>query len=259
MGRDIDEVIRDLSREDDPAKFWQAVKTNLQAGRIRMLFVADTIPEELRRIVEFLNEQMDPAEVLAIEIKQFASDSLTTLVPRVIGQTAEAEARKQTGGGARIKRRWNEADYFAEIRARHGEQVESAARALYDYARKRFSRIDWGGGAVNGSFTPVLEHNGADHFPFAVWTGGQEGQATVEVYFFWHSRKPPFNDRNKRLELLRRLNSIPGVAIEEAGVDRRPSIPLKLLTDHSRLADFLAAIDWYAAQIEAQPEEPATA
>jgi len=32
---------------------------------IRMLFVADRIPAELRRIVEFLNEQMDPAEVLA--------------------------------------------------------------------------------------------------------------------------------------------------------------------------------------------------
>jgi hypothetical protein len=30
----------------------------LQAGRIRMMFVADRVPDELRRIVEFLNEQM---------------------------------------------------------------------------------------------------------------------------------------------------------------------------------------------------------
>jgi hypothetical protein len=33
-----------------------------------MLFVADKIPSELKRIVEFLNQQMDPAEVLAVEI-----------------------------------------------------------------------------------------------------------------------------------------------------------------------------------------------
>jgi hypothetical protein len=40
--------------------FWLRVKTNLQAGRIRMVFVADEIPVELRRVVEFLNAQMDP-------------------------------------------------------------------------------------------------------------------------------------------------------------------------------------------------------
>src|SRR5262249_49565633 len=52
-------------------EFWQKVKTNLQAARVRMVFVADTIPPELCRIVEFLNGQMDPAEVLAVEVKQF--------------------------------------------------------------------------------------------------------------------------------------------------------------------------------------------
>jgi hypothetical protein len=29
------------------------------------------IPAELRRIVEFLNKQMNPAEVLALELRQF--------------------------------------------------------------------------------------------------------------------------------------------------------------------------------------------
>lgn len=76
--------------------FWQQVKTNLQAGRVRLLFVADVIPMELRRIVEFLNEQMDPAEVLAVEIRHYVGQGIRTLVPRVIGQTAEAESRKGT-------------------------------------------------------------------------------------------------------------------------------------------------------------------
>jgi hypothetical protein len=48
---------------DSIENFWNQVKTNLQAGKIRLIFVADTIPKELQRIVEFLNEQMDPAEV----------------------------------------------------------------------------------------------------------------------------------------------------------------------------------------------------
>ena len=86
-----------LADDDDPDEFWRRVKTNLQAGKIRMLFVADVIPAELRRIVEFVNAQMDPAEVLAVEIKHFVGPGLKTLVPRVIGQTAEAEGRKSTG------------------------------------------------------------------------------------------------------------------------------------------------------------------
>lgn len=78
----------------DPDGFWQRVKTNLQAGRVRMVFVADVIPPELRRIVEFLNGQMDPAEVLAVEIKQFVGQGLKTLVPRVIGLTVAAKRRE---------------------------------------------------------------------------------------------------------------------------------------------------------------------
>ncbi|MCO6043296.1 hypothetical protein NG895_05200, partial [Aeoliella sp. ICT_H6.2] len=84
-----------LGEDQDASWFWQQVKTNLQAGRIRLLFVADVIPKELQRVVEFLNEQMDPAEVLAVEIRHFVGQGLRTLVPRVVGQTAEAAGRKQ--------------------------------------------------------------------------------------------------------------------------------------------------------------------
>ncbi len=41
--------------------------------------------------MEFLNQQMDPAEVLAVEIKQYVGGDLKTLVPRVVGQTVEAQ------------------------------------------------------------------------------------------------------------------------------------------------------------------------
>jgi hypothetical protein len=36
-----------------------------------MVFVSDEIPRELWRVVEFLNGQMNPAEVPAIEVKQY--------------------------------------------------------------------------------------------------------------------------------------------------------------------------------------------
>ena len=99
-----------LGEDVDPDEFWQRVKINLQAGRVRLVFVADRIPLELRRVVEFLNAQMDPAEVLALEIEQFVGSGHRTLVPRIVGQTAEAERRK--GAGLTPSRQWDDASFF---------------------------------------------------------------------------------------------------------------------------------------------------
>ena len=89
-------LIEFLGESGDAAEFWEKANRNLQDGKIRLLFVADEIPTELQRIVEFLNGQMDRAEVLALEIKQFVGEGQTGLVPRVIGQTAEAIEKKTT-------------------------------------------------------------------------------------------------------------------------------------------------------------------
>src|SRR4051794_36639387 len=59
-----------LEPEAEIETFWEQAAANLKAGRIRLVFVADAIPRELRRVVEFLNEQMT-AEVIAIEVKQY--------------------------------------------------------------------------------------------------------------------------------------------------------------------------------------------
>src|SRR5690606_5461544 len=71
-GLEPDEQLAAFLGNGDPETFWKSVEANLRSGRVRMLFVADRIPKELARIVEFLNEQMRPAEVLAIEVEQFA-------------------------------------------------------------------------------------------------------------------------------------------------------------------------------------------
>lgn len=75
-GHDADTPLRNLLGSDDTEAFWDDLKRNLQAGRVRMVFVADRIPDELWRVVEFLNVQMDPAEVLAVEVRQFQGQGM---------------------------------------------------------------------------------------------------------------------------------------------------------------------------------------
>ena len=67
--KDLEELLLEkLELEITADEFWMKVKNNLEVGNIRLVFVADEIPTELVSIVEFLNKQMDPAEVFAVEV-----------------------------------------------------------------------------------------------------------------------------------------------------------------------------------------------
>jgi len=218
----------------DPAAFWQRVRTNLEAGRIRMLFVADEIPVELRRIVEFLNLQMRPAEVLAVEIKRYSGQGQKSLISRVIGKTEEATARKEPRTGIV----WNEESFFNEMYSRRGSEESRIARKIFEWARDKLPIIWWGRGKYDGSFFPGLEHKGMTYYPIAIWTYGK-----VEMQFQWLKTKPPFDDEQKRKEILNELNKIPNVNIPENAITRRPNIPLSVFKDDAVLKQFLEVLD----------------
>ena len=100
---------------------------NLRAQRLRLLFVADEIPDTLERIVEFLNSHMPEIEVLAVEIKQFRGESTQTLVPRILGRAADVSTRSTSGRRQRLTR-----ESFLE---KFDEESRSAASRLLDEAQ----------------------------------------------------------------------------------------------------------------------------
>jgi hypothetical protein len=100
-GKSLNEEILKLTDSDDLTivdQFWKNVEHNLRTGTVRLIFVADTIPVELRRLVEFLNEKMSDIEVLAVEVKQFIGDGQKAIVPRVLGVTETTREGKRTLG-----------------------------------------------------------------------------------------------------------------------------------------------------------------
>jgi len=82
-----------LAEEID--RFWNRVEANLRDGNVRLLFVADELPRELKRLVEFLNEQFTKVEVLGVELRQYVGQGVKALVPRVIGRTEAAREQKE--------------------------------------------------------------------------------------------------------------------------------------------------------------------
>ncbi len=222
-------------------KFWETVKTNLKAGNLRLVFVADEIPAPLQRAVEFLNEQMDPAEVLAVEIKQYVGQGLKTLVPRVLGQTAEAQQRKTV---QRSKNKWDEESFFEDLERRQGLVEIAAARKILAWSKERGLRIWWGEGTRTGSFVPMFDYKDQKHQLFSVATYGR-----LEIYFQWYQYKAPFDSVEKRMEMLQRFNAIDGIDFPDDVITRRPSVPLSIFEAEDAGNRLLAVFDWFLDEI----------
>ena len=103
--------------DPDGDAFWDDVATNLAANRLRLLIVSDRIPDEIARVVTFLNKQISDIEVLAVEIKRFKGNVNQTLVPRVIGRMMEGAKAKRGGTRTRVTRE-SFLEGFADERAR---------------------------------------------------------------------------------------------------------------------------------------------
>jgi hypothetical protein len=242
-GRSSDAALRELlGAEDGVSEFWERVRTNLQAKKIRLLFVADIIPIELRRIVEFLNEQMDPAEVLAVELRQFANNDLKTIVPTVYGQT-QVTARKRAGS----VQRWDEASLFEKLSRTVGEKELRIARAIYTWMGKGGSRpLTFGSGKENGSVYPVFKPNGIPINPAYLSSDGK-----LWLQFGALENKSVFGPIEARRSLMERFNAIKGANLREADLTKYPSISLRTIAaDPEGEAKVMTALKWMEEQID---------
>lgn len=139
---DFDQIVEDLvgQQEDDDEenrveRLWEAVQNNLKTGEVRMVFVADRIPRELTRVIEFMNDHMDPMHIAGVEISRLRDSDggheTEILVTTVVGVTERARKRKdgKTIGNTPISRQ----EFLADLKAmRDASATGRATRSLLD-------------------------------------------------------------------------------------------------------------------------------
>lgn len=123
-------------------------------------------------------------------------------------------------------------------------------RGILEWTQNQSLRPTWGSGKFAGSFYAMLDHNSDNYWTFTVWTYG-----AVSIQFGRMLLRPPFESEELRLKLLRRLNAIPGVNIDEDQITKYPSFPFSALADKENFNQFLAAFDWYVEQVRNTPTQ----
>lgn len=174
---ELDRVILDLLSIDPEANesnaveaYWLQVEENFRNGRLRLLFVADELPKEVRRIVEFLNSKMRDIEVLGVELRQYVGNELRAMVPRVIGQTEAIRRTKNT----------------SNVRTQHTDQnkmisscpvdVQPFISRLVEEASARGITVYWG---LKGFSLRVSDSTGKLHSFFYCYPPGVYGDLPV--------------------------------------------------------------------------------
>lgn len=202
LGRDPDEELAMFLEGADVESFWKQVEANLRSGRVRMLFVADRISKELTRIVEFLNEQMRPAEVLAIELEHFiAANGTRTLVPRLVGSTARAQSVKSIAAPAVPV---NEPEWLASLGERHGAQTAQGAERVMSWFRENGCQVQHTK-TQDAFVATVAGSNGKPIWPFFI----RRSTGRLETALSNLVSVPAFKEDASRKELLDRIRALP--------------------------------------------------
>jgi len=180
-------------QQTDIEEFWQTVDRNLREGEMRLLFVADQIPTELRRIIEYLNENMPRVEVLGVEIRQYERNGIRVLVPRVIGQTESARQSKSTG---RRKPKIDRESFLENSSSQSREFFESLLNEL----EHRDVQVNWG---TTGFSARWRSSDGSrvtlGYGVVAEYYGAQQPEPVFEVYLSQIPRQEDADSLRKEL------------------------------------------------------------
>src|SRR5690625_4683731 len=192
-----------------------------------MLFVADRVQKELARIVEFLNEQMRPAEVLAIEVEQFVSASgARTLVPRLVGATERARTAKAIGSDKQIL---TEQEWLAALGDDAGRDGHEGAELAVRWFRENGFEISMSKTQAYLSVSTVCA-DGKLAWPFFLC----RSTGRMELSLGTLADTPQFEDDTARLALLERLKAIPASSLKASNkLKGWPSIELRELLNDS--------------------------
>lgn len=240
------ELINLIGENADIEAFWSQVETNLKTGNLRLLFVADEIPKELRRIVEFLNERMSPTEVLALQLKHYKSGEHKVLVPTIFGETSQAETKKHKTQKPSIN--WNldlSIEKFAEYR---GKQITEAVKKVLDWTKTNMPYLKFGKGGQYPAIGPYVKYKGIEIHTF--WLRSDQNKIQLQLSTLMNVK--PFNTENSKLKLIEQLNDLQGVTLPTITSWNHyvPNIELSILLDNECLGRFLEINEWIIEQIK---------
>lgn len=187
------EVVEEISTDD----FWDSVQANLQAERMRLVFVADQIPDTLQAMIKFLDRKLDGVEVYGVEIRQYETQNATLLSSSVIGNNPIETPKKAYVRGFR---NWDDASFTEYLHERRLDDTIPVMKALLRFAEESGLSCVYGHGAKGPSFAVKLGKQTL--FLVEGWWKSAGYLATVTFWIHQLASKVNYDEEQLRLFLM---------------------------------------------------------
>jgi hypothetical protein len=237
-------VVNEVGGDFDEVQFRHAVSANLAAGRFRLIIAVDAITEELKRIVEYLNDHtVRDVEMIAFEVGYAADGDVELLIPAVYGQ--EAVRRKAAQASTQ---RWDEQAFRQALSDWCSQEAAAGLLAIYNHSQGHpaMTLLYFG----KGRHPSVIAWFDVSGVNVAVWSIYTDPLKTVfAMNFEWMHRRGNGVAAEPLERLADRLRPLPGVAalyddLAKRGYNKRASIPAdQLFTAPDAATIIIEAID----------------
>lgn len=132
---DLEDLYAELNADfSDMTDYFERAEQNLKDGRVRLVFLLEDSPHELRTLVTFLNNQMTRTEVMIVELKFYVLDGLKVVRPSLYGYTEQAYVMKKEVARKETRLRTSSFDsvdsFLAAMESDAGPGMRSKAETL---------------------------------------------------------------------------------------------------------------------------------
>lgn len=222
------------------ATFRESVSNNLRDGRFDLVFAVDSLTDELKQVVRYLNDHtMSGVRVFALELGYARDGDVEVLVPAVYGE--ESAAHKRTAST------WTESAFFEALKDRCTDAGFRIMADLFEHAREHGVGFSWGGGSSPSASARFM----VGEAEVSVWTCWASTTPTFTIDFDWMWRRV-HHDRLRSLvdDLRERCPGLEPVleGLEQARWRRLPSISVDDLAALDGVGGLVEALDVFIAE-----------
>ncbi len=151
----------------------------------------------------------------------------------------------------KVRTEYSRTDFFeALVKNNVPEQDIEAIRSLIEWSDRISESVSYGDSIAESGrvgFRPRISVQDKDVSLFWISTDGR-----IEIYFEEWIHTSPFDSREKRMEMVKKLNAINGVKISGDKIAARPPVPVKALREKAEMDQFIEIYEWFIGLVRGQ-------
>jgi hypothetical protein len=224
------------------------MRFNLKDGNIKFVILMDSMDERLKDLIIYVN-QNSQFDIYAVQLEYYKFEQYEIMIPKIFG----VEVKKNVKGSSSTRQpgiKWNWDLLKKRLLEDYGQEEVNAAQKIINWLEENNIENSWST-SQRGGFIPVLYTKDKKAFfcPFSV-----AGNAKI----IWNAphqgdKSPfPFDDPEKRLEILKRLQSVKGANVDLNNVNGYNGfkMPLGVIEKENSFKEFFDVFLWIKKTLE---------